>query len=282
MQSTRRTFLKLLGGALVGSCLGPLGGYAYAARVEPTWLAVERVTIPLKHLHSTADGFRIALMGDFHLHPFTQIAFVREAIARANALKPDLVVLVGDFVLQRADSIFELAPVLAQLNAKHGTFAVLGNHDLWTDAQVVRRGLEQAGLPVLDNTGVALSIGRATVYLAGLDDGWSGKPDLRRALDKQPQDAPTILLAHEPDFADKYSQDGRVSLQLSGHSHGGQVRLPGIGALVLPSFAEKYDQGLYQVNRMWLYTTRGIGVIGPPVRLNCRPEITEITLVSAG
>ena len=84
---------------------------------------------------------------------------------------------------------------------------------------------------------------------------------------------------HEPDFADEYALDGRVSLQLSGHSHGGQVRLPGLGALVLPRYAQKYDQGLYRVRDMWLYTNRGIGLIGPPVRFCCRPEVTEITLV---
>ena len=106
-------------------------------------------------------------------------------------------------------------------------------------------------------------------------------PDLSKALEKRPGNVPTLLLVHEPDFADAFSADGTVSLQLSGHTHGGQIRLPGIGALVLPRHGQKYDQGLYRVKDMWVYTTRGIGVIGPPVRLNCRPEITEITLVRA-
>ena len=115
--------------------------------------------------------------------------------------------------------------------------------------------------------------------MAGVDDGWSGQPDLSLALAKMPSEALTILLAHEPDLADRFSMDPRVSIQLSGHSHGGQVRLPLIGAPVLPYLGQKYDQGLYKVNDMWLYTTRGIGLI-TPVRINCPPEITEITLLA--
>jgi predicted MPP superfamily phosphohydrolase len=132
---------------------------------------------------------------------------------------------------------------------------------------------------VLDNSGVALSAGGSQLYLAGVDDCWSGAPDLELALDGAPAAAPVVLLAHEPDFADTFALDGRVSLQLSGHSHCGQVRLPGIGALVLPTYGQKYDAGLNKASNMWVYTTRGIGVIGPPVRFNCPPEITEIMLV---
>jgi predicted MPP superfamily phosphohydrolase len=168
---------------------------------------------------------------------------------------------------------------LASLNAKYGIFAVLGNHDLWTDAVVVRAGLEREGVPVLVNQGVTLSVGRDNIYLAGLDDAWSGQPDLSAALDGSATDIPVILLAHEPDVADISALDGRVSLQLSGHSHGGQVRLPGVGAPILPYLGQKYEQGVYRVNNMWVYTNRGLGVIPPPVRLNCPPEITEITLV---
>jgi predicted MPP superfamily phosphohydrolase len=140
--------------------------------------------------------------------------------------------------------------------------------------------LEKAGLPVLINEGVALGVGGATIYLAGLDDCWSGRPDLSKALEKLSPDTPAVLLSHEPDFADTFALDGRVSLQLSGHSHGGQIRLPGYGAFVLPKFAQKYDQGLFNVNGMWLYTNRGLGLGPVPHRVNCPPEVTEITLVS--
>jgi predicted MPP superfamily phosphohydrolase len=114
-----------------------------------------------------------------------------------------------------------------------------------------------------------------------LDDGWSGNPDLEATLDGAPSDVPVVLLCHEPDLADQYSLDGRVSLQLSGHTHGGQIRLPGVGALILPYLGRKYDLGLYKVNHMLLYTNRGIGVISEPVRYNCPPEITQFILQSA-
>jgi predicted MPP superfamily phosphohydrolase len=213
------------------------------------------------------------------LYPYTQLDFIKEAVAVANALQPDLIVLTGDYVSRKAEAIFELAPVLASLNAKHGVFSILGNHDLWTDVEIIRLGFKEQRLPLLENEGVALPVNGETLYLAGVDDGWSGQPDLALALAQRPTGALTILLAHEPDLADQFSLDERVSLQLSGHSHGGQVRLPLLGAPVLPRLGKKYDQGLYRINEMWLYTNRGIGLV-TPVRINCPPEITEITLMS--
>lgn len=275
---TRRRVLKGFVGAVAGSGLVVTGGYQYSTQFELNWLAVERVRVPLKKLHPSLEGLKVVLMSDFHLHPYTQIETVQEAVRIANSLQPDLVVLTGDYVLQRVESIFELAPVLAGLNASWGVFCVLGNHDIWTDSATVENGLLQSGLRLLKNSGVLLTKGEGSLYVAGLDDGWSGKPDLSRALDGMPDDVPCILLVHEPDLADEYSRDERVGLQLSGHSHGGQVRLPLIGAPILPHLGEKYDQGLYRVNDMWLYTTRGVGVIRP-IRFMCRPEVTEITLV---
>ncbi len=278
MKTSRRDFLKGFGKVVAGGCIAAVGAYEYSTQVESQSLGVERVQIPLKNLNPSLEGFKIVQMSDIHLHPYTQIGLVQEAVNLANALHPDLIVLTGDYVLQKADSIFELGPVLASLNARYGVFTIFGNHDLWTNVEVVRIGLEEAGLPILCNAGVALSTGRQIIYLAGLDDGWSGRPDLKAALANLPANTPTILLAHEPDLADTFSLDGRVSLQLSGHSHGGQVRLPGIGPPFLPFLGSKYDQGLYNVNDMWLYTNRGIGLV-LPFRINCPPEVTEITLV---
>ncbi len=279
MPLNRRSFLKWAGATVATCGLAGLGGYQYSTHLEPHHLVVEPVQTPITKLKLALEGFRIVQLSDIHLHPFTQIPLVQEAVAVVNNLQPDLIVLTGDYVLQGAESIFELAPVLASLNARYGVFAVLGNHDLWTDGAVVRVGLAQARIPVLDNQGLLLGIGRAAIYLAGLDDIWSGQPHLNNALVGATPDAPTILLAHEPDFADLAALDGRIDLQLSGHSHGGQVRLPGFGAPVLPYLGQKYDQGLRRVNQMWVYTNRGLGVISPPVRFNCPPEITEITLI---
>ena len=276
-KTSRRTILRMFGYSVVGSGLAAVGGYGYASRIETEWLKVERVTIPLKHLGASLDGFKIVHMGDFHLYPNTKIELIARAVNIANSLKPDLITLVGDYVLATAHSIFELAPVLARLNATYGVFTILGNHDHWRNAEIVCKGLEDSGLPVLRNTGLTISTGRERLYLAGLDDGWVRRHDLSQALEKRPNGVPTILLMHEPDFADTFSTDGRISLQLSGHSHGGQVRFPVIGSPFLPPYGRKYDQGLYRVRDMWVYTTRGIGVT-TPVRFNCRPEVTEITL----
>ncbi len=279
-KKSRRTLLKMFGYSVLGSGVAALSTYQYSLRAETQWLQLERVTIPVENLGSSFDGFKIALLADFHLYPHTEIELIQRAVALANDLNPDLIALLGDYVLDEADSIFELAPALAQLNAREGVFSVLGNHDHWKGGRIVRRGLEESGLPVLNNSGLTLNRGQERIYLAGLDDGWVRRSNLSQALEEQPQGVPTILLMHEPDFADTFSADGRISVQLSAHSHGGQVRLPGIGAPVLPRYGRRYDQGLYRVQDMWLYTNRGIGVTHPPVRFNCRPEVTEITLAA--
>jgi predicted MPP superfamily phosphohydrolase len=242
---------------------------------------VDRVQIPIKGLHPGLEGFTILQMTDIHLYPLTQPELVKKSVAMANELDADLVTLTGDYVWHFLDAIDELAPILAGLNAKYGVYSTLGNHDYWLDADVIQATMEKAGLPVLKNQGLPITQGNGTFYLAGLDDGWSGDPDLQATLDGAPEGAPVVLLCHEPDLADQYSLDSRVSLQLSGHTHGGQIRIPGIGALILPYLGRKYDIGLYQINDMWLYTNRGLGVISEPVRYNCPPEITQFVLVSA-
>lgn len=283
MTFTRRQFLKkvfkLAAAGSLAAVGGGYGGYRYTSQIETEWLEVESVQIPLKNLPSALEGFKIAQLSDLHLRPFTTLEFLQKAVDRTNQLQADLVVLTGDFVSREAEAIFELAPVLAGLNPKYGLYAALGNHDLWSNQAVVRAGLAEQGIPVLQNAGRSIGVGPAQLYLAGVDDVWSGQPDLNSALADAPPEVPVILLAHEPDLADRFVADGRVSLQLSGHTHGGQVRLPGIGALVLPRFGKKYDLGLYRVGDTWLYTNRGLGVVGPPIRFNCRPEITEITLI---
>jgi hypothetical protein len=241
-------------------------------------LQLERVRVPVEGLSPALDGLRIVQLSDLHLSPNTSLVFIEQAVAAANALRPDLVVLTGDYVSGRAAGIEDLAPVLGHLKAPLGVYAVLGNHDLWTDAGCVVSALIAAGLSVLVNQGRVVHRGGAALYIAGLDDGWSGRPDLPRAMQAHLPGAPTVLLLHEPDLAKYVAQDTRITLQLSGHSHGGQVRLPFIGAPVLPHLGRVYDMGLYRVNRMWLYTNRGVGVAGLRVRFNCRPEITELTL----
>jgi len=279
---SRRKFLKL-GGAAAATGVAAFAGTAgwVAWHDESQDLSIERVAIPLPNLPPALEGFTIAQLSDIHLLPLTQPELVRRAVAMTNSLDPDLTVLTGDYVWREVESMFELAPIIAALNAKHGVLSIFGNHDLWTDPDVVRLGMREARIPLLVNEGVTLDVGGAALHLAGLDDGWSGNPDLDAAMANAPISATTILLLHEPDLADEYALDPRISLQLSGHSHGGQIRLPIIGPPVLPYLSWKYDMGLYRVGDMWLYTNRGIGVTNEPYRFNCPPEITEFTLVRA-
>jgi predicted MPP superfamily phosphohydrolase len=277
MPLSRRSFLKLLRNTLLISGASAIGGTAYVTQIEPRWLSLERRTLAIPQLPAAFEGFRIVQLSDLHLNP-TPLDHIRRAVEAANQLKPDLVVVTGDFVYHAAEDIFDLAPVVAQLNAAHGVYTVLGNHDLWTNTAIVQQGLAESHIPLLLNRGVPLTRGASTLYLAGVDDAWSGQPDYGAAMSACPTDAPTIMLLHEPDFADTTANDPRMVLQLSGHSHGGQVRLPFIGAIALPPYGKKYQHGLYQVQKMWLYTNRGIGSITPAVRFNCPPEITEITL----
>jgi predicted MPP superfamily phosphohydrolase len=273
---SRRQFLatSTLGGIT-------LAGTGYSTLIEPNRIAIERRTIRISRLSSRLDGLRLVLMSDFHLEPITKLPHLRAAAAIATSLRPDLVMLTGDFVDSRAESIYDLAPLLASIPSRFGTFAVLGNHDYWRGGALVAGALRQEGIHLLENEGVMLSIQGAPLFVAGLRSAWASRPNLPQALETHRGDTPVILLAHEPDYADTVRADSRVALQLSGHSHGGQIRLPGIGALRLPSWGKKYDHGLYQLDSLTLYTNRGIGVVSVPVRFNCPPEITELTLVGS-
>lgn len=274
----RRSFLKLTG-ATAFAALGALTAYSLLGN-EAESPVVERVQIPIPSLPTTLDGFRIVQISDIHYYPFTTLELVDRAVQMANQLTPDLTVLTGDYVWHIVEPIFELIPSLAGLSAKQGVYANLGNHDHWTDVKVVTHAFKQERLPLLVNQGVPISVGKSTLYLASLDDGWSGKPDLASAMANWSEDAITVLLMHEPDLAPRYAVDKRIHLQLSGHSHGGQVRLPFYGALILPYLSWKYPMGLYNVDGMWLYTNRGLGTTNVPLRVNCAPEITELTLVN--
>lgn len=276
---SRRQFMGLTAAAFVGVS-GLTTTYFYL-NDESQMLTVEHVPLPIKNLPPALDGFKIVQLSDIHLIPYTKPPFVLEAINIANSLNPDVTVLTGDYVWHDVEAMFALTPLIAQLNAKHGVFSVLGNHDLWTDINIITLGLAEAKIPLLINEGVPITVGDATLWLAGLDDGWAGKPDLKAALADAPEAATIVLLYHEPDLADEVALDGRVHVQLSGHSHGGQIRFEKLGAPILPYLGRKYDMGLFQLGEMWLYTNRGLGATSIPIRYNCTPEITEIILVRA-
>ena len=272
---TRRELLRPFSLAAGMGALSGIGGL-YAWQVEPYWLKVEQVSVSLPHLPEGAERLRIVQLSDLHLGPYVSLDHVATAIQIANTFQPDLFVLTGDFVSRSATYLKPAIDLLRMLRAPLGTYAVLGNHDHWTDPYAIQRYLNEGHVQVLSNRAVHLVEGDRGLWLAGVDDVWERRDDLYAALVDVPAEACVIALVHEPDFVEKSAQAG-ITLQLSGHSHGGQVRLPLIGALVLPYLGRRYPIGLQRAGDTWVYTSRGIGVIYPPIRLNCPPEITLLT-----
>ncbi|MDX1995901.1 MAG: metallophosphoesterase [bacterium] len=276
---TRRTFLKALAQTSVGLGVAGVGGGVYSMRIEPFNVDVTETQISLPTLPSAFDGFRLVHLTDLHFGEWMTQSHMESIAERVNALTPDAVVITGDFAsIVNSAVAGRITGSLRHLQAQHGVFATLGNHDHWSDAPTITRAAEAAGVNVLFNEHVAFERGGERLFIAGVDDIWERRHDLNAALTGVPDDAAVVLLAHEPDYADQVAVDGRVGLQLSGHSHGGQVRLPGIGAPMLPWLGEKYDMGLYNLGQMQLYVSRGLGMIFPYVRFGCPPEIAQITL----
>jgi predicted MPP superfamily phosphohydrolase len=277
--ATRRQFLYWTAAA------GAAAGAAESILLEPNRPRVVRRDFLLDRWPEALNGFTIALLSDFHYDPYFSVHPLRAAIPVVNALGPDLILLAGDFVSvplfgDETKSAFAAEPcaqLLRQMSAPHGLRAVLGNHDFDTDPEHVTRALEAESIPVLANQSIAIEQNGVRFWLAGVNDVLSGTADLVKTLRGVPDKEAVILLAHEPDFADESCQFP-IDLQLSGHSHGGQIRIPLLPPLYLPALAKKYILGAYQIGRLALYTTAGLGTVGVPMRLNCPPEITLLTL----
>jgi predicted MPP superfamily phosphohydrolase len=277
--TTRRQFLR--GAAAAGTVA--LAGDGIL--LEPNRPRIVRQDFSLPRWPDRLDGFTIALLSDFHYDPYFSIHPLHAAIPLVNRLRPDLIVLAGDFVSmpwvgddrKAAFAAEPCATLLRRMTAPHGLWAVLGNHDDRTDPEHVTRALQAENIQVLANQSEAIERNGARIWLAGVNDVLSGTANLSRTLRGVPSGEAVVLLAHEPDFADKASRFP-IDLQLSGHSHGGQVRVPLLPPLYLPPMARKYVWGQYRVGPLTLYTTAGLGTVGVPVRLNCPPEITILTL----
>jgi uncharacterized protein len=262
-------------GLLVGTSL-----LAYAARVEPKWVEITRLTLPLPGLPHQFKGYRIVHISDIHAGKWLPTSRLDEALRLVNREAPDLVAITGDFVTYTyPEAPTDIVPTLRHLRARDGVAAVLGNHDYWgLGSDLIRHTIAEAGMIDLNNAVHTIERDGALLHLAGVDSARERMARLDVTLRKLPKDGPSILLAHEPDFADISAATGRFSMQLSGHSHGGQVVLPLLGPPRLPPMGKKYPAGLYNVHGMHLYTNRGLGVVGLPLRFLCRPEITVITL----
>ncbi len=276
---TRRQFLT-------GAALSSAAILFFADEIGRHELELTHHTFHIPNLPPAFHGFRIVQFSDIHLEEYTEDFFLRRVIARVNALAPDLVLITGDFISRGPlpialsyESAARCAQILSTLTCKQ-RFGVLGNHDAAVGSRLVRAHMEANGLPLLVNQHIPIERDNQRILLAGLDNISQGFPNLTLTVPDNPG-CPVILMCHEPDYASDISCHPRgrfVDLILSGHSHGGQVRLPGVRPLALPPLGRVYVQGHFQVGTSQLYVNRGIGTVGLPLRLNCLPEITEITL----
>ena len=265
--------------ALVGA-----GGLFYAREVEPRRLEVVRLELTLPRLAAAFDGYRVVQIGDLHLDDWSKPARLHRIAEMVNDERPDLVAITGDFASYSARRLDteRLVGALRRLSAPDGVLAILGNHDYLTDVKLIRQCIREAGLKELINEVITLGRGGPGLHVAGIDDVMEGRSRLDLVLGGLPESGAAVLLAHEPDFADVAAATGRFDLQLSGHSHGGQVRVPLLGRAVLPPFSQRYTRGLHRVGGMLVYTNRGLGTVHARLRFGCRPEITALTLRAQG
>jgi len=279
---TRRSFL-------VGASAAGLSLAAYAGTHGRHELEVTHRTLAIRNLPDSFLDFHIVQLSDIHLEEYTEPWFLQHAVRVINTLDPDLVLLTGDFISRgpasdrvawRAAGV--AAEILSELNAPQ-RFACLGNHDVSVGAGHVIAPLRAHGTPVLVDSYVPIQRRSDYFWLCGSDDAGTRDPDLNLTIPSAPT-APVILMCHEPDYVDHVIHHPRfpyIDVMLSGHTHGGQVRLPAIGPLILPPMGKKYIEGRFQFSHMELYVNRGLGTVGLPFRLNCPAEITHFTLQRA-
>ncbi len=274
----RRRFL--LGSAALGAATA-FG--SYAGGWERHHLVVLQKTVFLRNLPAAFQDFRIVQMSDFHHRHFEEDWFLREAVDEVNRLDPDMVALTGDFItadhttldinLDHADICGDL---LSGLKAPL-RFCTLGNHDA-VDRDGVTEALRRHQLTVLHNTSVPLDKRGDRIWIGGLADAYVDVPNIPATLAARKRGETVILLGHEPDFADTVHETHPVDLMLAGHTHGGQVRLPLLPPMFLPGLGQKYVHGLFDLDGMQLYVNRGLGTVHLPLRVNCPPELTVLTL----
>jgi predicted MPP superfamily phosphohydrolase len=253
--------------------------------IEPNRLVVNEATIQIENWPAGADKLKIAVLSDLHFgSPYIDAAKLQLITSKIGQAQPDLIVLLGDFIADGRGSIRvepeTIADNLKNFRAPLGVFAVLGNHDWWYDGERVRRALESVGIRVLENDTARVERNNQTIWLAGLGDLWTSKPDIQGTLSKITDRNPIIVLTHNPDVFPQIPSS--VALTLAGHTHGGQVCLPIIGRPQVPSdFGQRYAAGHIVENNHHLFVTTGIGTSIYPVRLGVPPEIVILTLTSS-
>jgi len=277
---TRKQFIRNV--LRVGIYTSAVGAGLYSFLYEPKHISLERHKLPVYNLPLCWEGKKLVLVSDIHRSGVVSLDYISKAFGMINDEKPDIILLAGDYVTVSREYIDSLKTVLPDLKTKigkAGKIAVLGNHDYWTDPKYVTKGLKEGGFHVLVNEKKDLGLPGEKLRILGADDLWCGVKDVDGLLDMVDlENDAVILLAHNPDiFYDK--NFGRTPITiLSGHTHGGQVYLPIIGAPIVPS---KFVRGFFKKGKSLMYVNRGLGLISPPIRFNCPPEITVFTLVRA-
>jgi predicted MPP superfamily phosphohydrolase len=257
-------------------------GVAQAARAalsEPFLITVEHQPVVLNKLLPALNGFKIVQLSDLHHGPFTGTEQIKRAIEMANRLEPDIVALTGDYISHDRSYAAACAEMVGRLRARYGVYAVLGNHDHWTDAALITDLFRAEGIQVLVNEGLRFALGDASFWLAGVDDTMVGLEDLALALAGSIDSEMKLLLAHNPIILRRAARAG-VDLVLSGHTHGGQVAWrPEKNLSGRPR--RRLLKGLGRRGQTQIYVTRGLGTVVLPIRYGCPPEVSLIELRNA-
>lgn len=296
----RRSFL-ISAGTLITSGLALSG---YARFIEPYSVVIERETLTFKELPEDFSGFTIALVTDLHHSRYVGTDYLKDVVVKVNRLKPDLILALGDYIYDDKKYIKPCFKIMKDLKAEYGIYGVLGNHDHWIGSKLVRKEMIKSDITDLTNRSIKIfrdksytekdkeeqSYGsnsspdismkeKSYIRLIGAGDWWEEPSDAEKLLSPYSSDEFKIVLSHNPEWAEEIG-NGMVNLVVSGHTHGGQVILPLIGAPILPTrYGDKYCKGLIKQKDFWVYVSRGIGMIFVPVRFNCQPEITLLTLM---
>jgi uncharacterized protein len=285
-KQTRRTFLKRTFGSFLTVLGLSSGGYLYANRIEPSLIDIQEHNIKHPLIPNSFDGIKMIQFSDTHLGFQYNLHQFNKLVKKINSLQPDIILFTGDLMDEpnQYTEINKLIPILKNLQAPLGKFCIFGNHDHGGyGSEIYRNIMETTNFTVLlnDSAQVKLMDG-SKIYLLGIDDAMLGKPNLPLTLKNVPTDSFKILLSHAPDLAETAVQYP-IHWQLSGHSHGGQIKIPFFGALVTPPFGQIYPEGLYSIgenNPLSLYVNRGIGTTRLPFRFMSKPELTVFTLES--
>ncbi|WP_078547456.1 metallophosphoesterase [Litchfieldia alkalitelluris] len=282
---TRRKFLNKSVKALVTIGLSSTLGYAYARFIEPNWIEVTQHTITHSLIPKNFDGVKIVQFSDTHIGHNFELNHLEHIINKINSLNPDIVLFTGDLLDHPNEykQIDQVPPILRKIQATLGKFSIYGNHDHGGyGSDIYKDTMEKGHFNVLLNNSIEVAIKNEKIIIAGIDDIILGRPDFNETFKGIDENEYTVFLVHEPDVAPRAAAHGAM-LQLSGHTHGGQIRLPFFGPLITPPLGNDYYEGNYYIGQsnMQLYVNRGLGTTRLPFRVLARPEISVFTLKSS-